>query len=128
MAHDKYFMIFTGPPEAPILDSVKTYIHNVADQLSSVHAHLKWTPGFNGGQRVWYNVYYGPRADQAISTNNIDNACNCFTIEQDLDANKDYVFYIQAQNNDGLSNSSNIISRKTKGQFYHEVKTFRVLA
>ena len=112
------FYLILGSPEAPHLDSVQTYIYNVYDQLSKVYALLKWTPGYNGGQRVWYNVYYGSRADQTLVTENIDNKCNCFTITQDLEASKDYIFYVQAHNSDGPSNSSNHIKRRTKGRFF----------
>ena len=105
-----------GPPEAPRLDSVRIYIHNVPDQLSTVRADLKWTPGYNGGEKVSYMIYYGSGVDQTPISNNIDDDCNCFTIKQDLEANKDYVFYVQAQNNYGPSNSSNHVRRRTEGR------------
>lgn len=105
------------------MDSIQTYIKNVENQLSTVHVYLKWTPGYNGGQKVWYNVYYGPRADQAQVVTGVDDECHCYTISQDLEANKDYIFYVQAQNSDGPSNSSNHIQRRTKGRFYARFST-----
>ena len=72
---------------------------------------------------MWYNVYYGPRADQAQVVTGVDDECHCYTISQDLEANKDYIFYVQAQNSDGPSNSSNHIQRRTKGRFYARFST-----
>ena len=66
---------------------------------------------------MWYKVYYGSRAEQEEgNSNNINDDCNCFTITQNLEANKDYVFYVQAYNDDGPSNSSNHIRRRTQGR------------
>lgn len=95
---------------------MESSIKNFEDQLSIVSAYLKWTPGYNGGQSVWYKVYYGHLgADQTLISDDIDDPCNCFTIEKNLEANKAYVFYVQARNKDGASNSSNHIKRKTAG-------------
>ena len=83
-----------------------------------MHAYLKWTPGYNGGQRVWYKVFYGQRGEQALMrTTDIDDQCNCIKITQDLKANTDYVFYVQAFNNKGPSNNSNYVTKRTKGMF-----------
>ncbi|XP_028412690.1 uncharacterized protein LOC114535610 isoform X3 [Dendronephthya gigantea] len=114
-----------GPPEAPILEVVESNIKNFEDKLSVVSAFLRWTPGYNGGQAVWYKVYYGSRADQTVISDDIDDPCNCLTIEKSLEANTDYVFYVQARNKDGASNSSNHIKLRTEA-FYGSASVERL--
>ena len=96
---------------------MRTYIHVERDQLSTVRADVKWIPGYDGGQSVWYTVSYRKLDDrQFTKTEGINADCNCYTIKEGLEADKHYRFFVQAQNNDGPSNSSNIIERKTEGK------------
>ena len=114
------FYLILGKPEAPHLDSVKTDIHNTPNELSTVRADLKWIPGYNGGQKVSYIVYYVSRADQSEFTSTTESDCNCYTITQNLEANKDYIFYVQARNTYGPSNGSNQIRQRTKGMQHNQ--------
>jgi hypothetical protein len=113
--HRLNILFHAGEPEAPRLDSVRTYIHNVRNKLSTVRARLKWTPGYNGGERVTYIVHYGSTSDQTQFAKTVDDDCNCVEITQNLEANKDYGFSVQTSNIHGLSNSSNQIRQRTKG-------------
>lgn len=101
---------FLGVPEAPYLKNVKTYIKNFPNgDVSKVYADVEWIPGYDGGDDVWFVVYYGSQQSRIIYENH-------FTIKENLKANEDYVFYVKATNNYGPSkNTSNHVRQRTQG-------------
>ncbi|XP_046852271.1 neural cell adhesion molecule 2-like isoform X2 [Xenia sp. Carnegie-2017] len=101
-----------GIPEAPYLKNVKTYIKNFPNgDVSKVYADVEWIPGYDGGDDVWFVVYYGPQQSRIIYENH-------FTIKENLKADEDYVFYVKATNNYGPSkNTSNHVRQRTQAFF-----------
>ena len=113
-----WFYSYPGTPEAPVLDDVRTYISPRHDDLATVQAYVKWTPGYDGGQRVWYKISYGIRAEGFKNSGEITEKCNCYTITEGLEADKDYLFFVLAHNNAGPSNNSNTMYVRTKGEHF----------
>ena len=108
-------MFFKGIPESPTLQKLTTSIHTGNLELSVVQVYLEWLPGYDGGERVTYKIYYRQAGETQQETMEIRPACNCYTIDDELEANKDYEFFVVANNAFGPSAASNVMRIRTAG-------------